>query len=68
MSRNSVIVISITLEYNIIIYLEIYDVIHGLVINVIIKQRFDIKFNTSVLVLLSYIYAYFIYKLVFCFN
>ena len=25
MSRNSVIVISITLEYNIIIYLEIYD-------------------------------------------
>lgn len=51
MSRNSVIVISITLEYNIIIYLEIYDVIHGLVINVIIKQRFDIKFNTSVLVL-----------------
>ncbi|EGT4038413.1 hypothetical protein ERM14_18295 [Clostridioides difficile] len=51
MSRNSVIVISITLEYNIIIYLEIYDVIYGLVINVIIKQRFDIKFNTSVLVL-----------------
>ncbi|CCL25886.1 Conserved hypothetical protein [Clostridioides difficile T23] len=50
MSRNSVIVISITLEYNIIIYLEIYDVIYGLVINVIIKQRFDIKFNTSVLV------------------
>ncbi|EQJ80005.1 putative membrane protein [Clostridioides difficile P31] len=37
MSRNSVIVISITLEYNIIIYLEIYDVIYGLVINVIIK-------------------------------
>ncbi|AWH77408.1 hypothetical protein C4157_12520 [Clostridioides difficile] len=51
MSRNSVIVISITLEYYIIIYLEIYDVIYGLVINVIIKQRFDIKFNTSVLVL-----------------
>ncbi|EGT4601231.1 hypothetical protein DFW26_17480 [Clostridioides difficile] len=51
MSRNSVIVISITLEYNIIIYLEIYDVIYGLVINVIIKQRSDIKFNTSVLVL-----------------
>ncbi|EGT3802639.1 hypothetical protein ES906_17905 [Clostridioides difficile] len=51
MRRNSVIVISITLEYNIIIYLEIYDVIYGLVINVIIKQRFDIKFNTSVLVL-----------------